>query len=145
MDNQLIEFRAASNYIGGMRKTFSDAFIDHLQQHDVQVTTIAEATGVKKDALYKVKQGKTQNMSVDDAVRVAAYFGETVEEFMGLSEPRLDDALIRRIEGLTPRERGLLQAAIDAFLSPPDPAAPQDDPDAAKAASAQPPKDDPNP
>ena len=103
-----------------MHKTFSDAFIAHLKDSNERVTVIAKNAGVTKEALYSLKYSKTLNMGVDEAIRVAAYFGKTVEEFMGLAQPRLNDALIRRIESLSPRERDLLQAAIDAFLAKPD-------------------------
>lgn len=145
MVNYIIGPNSSAIYKPDMYENFSEAFNAHLEKRKVAVTAIAKGSGVSKESLYSLKYGKTLNMSVDDAIRVAAYFGETVEEFMGLTGPRVDDALIRRIEGLSPRERALLQAAIDAFLAPPDPAAPPDDRDAAQAASSRHPKDDPDP
>jgi plasmid maintenance system antidote protein VapI len=112
-----------------MRKTFSEALVDHLTKHGTRVTDIARATGVSKEALYSLKYGKTQNMTVDDAVKVAAFFDETVEEFMGLSSAQVRDSFYQRLSQLSDRERAILEAAITAFLGEQDPQPEAPEPD----------------
>ncbi|KMW56954.1 hypothetical protein AIOL_001912 [Candidatus Rhodobacter oscarellae] len=84
---------------------------------------------MNRDALYALKQGKSQNMIVDDAIRVANYFGLTVEEFMGLSPAQVRDQLAEQIDRLTPQEQAILEASLTAILSQradADQVAPQD-------------------
>ncbi len=100
-----------------MRKSFSQAFIEHLEQSNLKVTEVAIRAGVSKDALYSLKYGKTQNMAVDDAIMVAAVFGKTVEEFLGLSEAQIRSSLAEKVAQLTGREQAILEASLDAILS----------------------------
>ncbi len=100
-----------------MSKTFSQAFNDHLSEANVKITEVARGSGVTKEALYSLKYGKTRNMSVDDAIKVAAYFGETVEEFMGQKPRRLRDALLDQIQQLSERERRILEVSLKAVLA----------------------------
>ncbi|HDZ82786.1 MAG TPA: hypothetical protein ENH56_16345 [Roseobacter sp.] len=100
-----------------MQKTFSQAFIEHLEQSDLKVTEIAIRAGVSKDALYSLKYGKSQNMAVDDAIRVAAVFGKKVEEFLGLSEAQIRSTLAEKVARLSSREQAILEASLDAILS----------------------------
>lgn len=115
MDNYPLATRFPSKYDRAM-KTFSDAFVEHLEKTGAKVTTIARAAGVTKDALYAVKRGTTQNMAVDDAIRVAAAFGETIEEFMGLNPLQIRDGLAEQLAQLTDAERAVIEATIRAFL-----------------------------
>lgn len=98
-------------------KTFADALREHIERTGATVTQIARGSGVNRDALYALKQGKSQNMIVDDAIRVANYFGLTVEEFMGLSPAQVRDQLVEQIARLTPQEQAILEASLTAILS----------------------------
>ncbi|MBC7154580.1 MAG: hypothetical protein H5U19_08215 [Rhodobacteraceae bacterium] len=124
-----------------MHKSFSEAFIAHLGKTGAKVTDIANRSGVKKDALYSLKYGKSLNMGVDDAIRVAAAFGETIEEFMGMSPARVRDQLAEQIARLTPKEQAILEASLTALLSHRQDQAPAAPPGAASAGSPADPKD----
>lgn len=100
-----------------MQKTFSEAFIEHLEKTGARVTEIANKSGVKKDSLYALKRGTTRNMGVDDAIRVAGAFDETVEQFMGLSPAQVRDQLTEQIARLTPQEQAILEASLASILS----------------------------
>jgi len=100
-----------------MQKTFSEAFNEHLDRTGARVTDIANKSGVKKDSLYALKRGTTRNMGVDDAIKVAAAFDETVEEFMGLSPAQVRNQLAEQIARLTPSEQAILEASLTAILS----------------------------
>lgn len=99
-----------------MKKSFSEALNHHLDRTGRKIPEIAEASGVKADALYKLKYGKTLNMAVDDAMRVAAAFGKTIEEFMDSRPARVKSELAQQIDLLTESERELLLASITALL-----------------------------
>ena len=100
-----------------MSKSFSEAFNEHLARTGEKVADIATRAGVKRDALYSLKYGKSLNMAVDDAIRVAHAFGETVEEFMGLTATQARSSLIDQIQRLSPREQQILEASISAILA----------------------------
>lgn len=100
-----------------MKKSFSEALNHHLDATGRKIPDIAEASGVKADALYKLKYGKTLNMAVDDAMRVAAAFGKTIEEFMDSRPARVKSELAQQIDLLTESERELLLASITALLA----------------------------
>lgn len=102
-----------------MSKTFSDAFNEHLASTGAKVTDIAGKSGVKPDALYSLKYGKSRNMNVEDAIRVAQYFGETVEQFMGLAPGQVRDTLVEQIAQLSPREQKLLEVSLASILAAP--------------------------
>lgn len=100
-----------------MEKTFAEAFVEHLEASGKKVTEIASASGVHKDSLYALKRGNTRNMSVDLAIKVAGAFGKSVEEFMGLKDPRIaTDHLQGLIDQLSDQERAILSASIKAIV-----------------------------
>ena len=85
------------------------------------MTDIAARANVSKEALYALKRGTTKNMAVGDAIRVANAFGETVEEFMGMTPTQVRDSLVTQLSQLTERERALLEASLTAILAGRDP------------------------
>lgn len=99
-----------------MTKTFSAALIEHLDRTKRKVAEVAETAGVNADALYKLKSGNTRNMGVDDAIKVAHAFGETVEEFMGFDQRQLQSELQETFDQLTQSEQTILLASIKAIL-----------------------------
>lgn len=101
-----------------MEKTFSAAFNEHLTVSGMKIPAIAELSGVKADTLYKIRSGKSQNMRVADAVKVAQAFGKTVEEFMGMSDQKVRGEIETLMDLLTEDERALLLAPIKALLGP---------------------------
>lgn len=104
-------------YVVGMRKNFREAFIEHLDRTGAKVTEIAAATGLNKDSLYALKRGTTMNMNVKDAILVAKFFGETVEEFMGVVPGALRDSLMDQISQLSDSERQIFEASLKAVLA----------------------------
>ena len=78
---------------------------------------MAKRAGVSRDALYKVTYGKTRSPGLDVILGVAAAYGETVEEFMGLTPRQIRDSLAEQLARLTPREQAILEASISALLA----------------------------
>lgn len=87
-----------------MAMTFREALISRVAPNGPPLKAVADATGVSYEQLKKVKQGHTQSTNADDAVKVAAYFGLTLNEFMDddLTEDRAAVAAI--YSSLTPEE-----------------------------------------
>jgi len=112
-----VDFGQFPNYVGDMRKNFREAFIEHLERTGAKVTEIAAATGINKDSLYALKRGTTMNMNVRDAILVAKFFGESVEEFMGMGRAALRDSLLEQISQLSEKEREILEASVRAVLA----------------------------
>ena len=66
-----------------MAKRFRQALIEHLDKTGKTVAEVARATGVSPEQLKKVRQRDTASTNVDDAVKVAHYFGVSIDEFLG--------------------------------------------------------------
>lgn len=96
------------------KKTFADAFNEHVRRTARDITEIARTSGLNKDTLYAMRRGNTRNMSVDNAIKVAKAFDMTVEEFMGLSPAQIHDGLLAEIALLDPQSRSTLEAALRA-------------------------------
>ncbi len=98
-------------------KTFSQAFQEHLEASERSVRDVAAASGVNYDALYKLKYGKTQNMAVDDAGRVARVFDKSVEEFLDVEDILGKDELRGLLRKLTSSEQQFLLGSVKAIMA----------------------------
>ncbi|MEM5541777.1 S24 family peptidase [Sulfitobacter sp. AS92] len=65
-----------------MALTFSEALSAALSSTKTPLRQISERAGVSYEQLKKVKQGKSQSTNVDDAQRVAAALGLTLDQFL---------------------------------------------------------------
>ncbi len=71
-----------------MQQTFRDAFIAAIQTTGKSMRQVARDAGVSYELLKNLAQGKAKSTNVDDAVRIAASFGTTLEGFLeGQTEP----------------------------------------------------------
>ena len=104
--------------MGERHSTFAAAFRAHLTASGRQIREISRTSGVPHDALYSLKYGKSRNMGVNDAIRVAQAFGMTFEQFMRGPEVAPSDDLHRMMLRLTDKERMAI-ATMLAELRPP--------------------------
>ena len=121
MDNYPLAAGDRGKYLCFMQKTFMqkrfrEAFLQHLEATGTSVASVARGAGVSKDMLHKLKQGRTMAINVDDAIKIAAYFGQTVNEFVGGTREEIEDTLLRQIAQLSQAERKLLAASLRALL-----------------------------
>ena len=67
-----------------------------IKRHGRPVSAVAAGAGVSYEQLKKVMQREGASTNVDDARRVAAYFGLTLDEFFddNLAEDRLQAAML---------------------------------------------------
>ena len=94
-----------------MTKTFRDALLSAIEQSGISLKAVADGAGVSYEQLKKVRQWPDASTNVDDAVRVANYFGLTLDEFLG--DPLASDraAAVALYMQLSERERRILRVA----------------------------------
>lgn len=94
-----------------MPRTFREALLSAIAETGASIAEVARGAGVSYEQLKKVGQRETASTNIDDAVRVANFFGFTIDEFLQ------DDLASDRIAGarlwfeLTEAEREILRAA----------------------------------
>lgn len=66
-----------------MVKSFRQAFVERRDQTGRSVAEIARGAGVSVEQLKKMNQRDTSSTNVDDAVKIAHYFGVSLDEFLG--------------------------------------------------------------
>lgn len=104
-----------------MALTFREALLAALSRTGVSLSKVAREAGVSYDQLKKLKQRDTASTNVDDARRIANFFGVTLDEFL---EDRTVGDRVRVVEiynQLSPRERQILRAAGEADPDPDPP------------------------
>lgn len=72
-----------------MVKRFRDALMERLETPGVTLADIARGAGVSYEQLKKVRQRIDGSTNVDDAVKIAHYFGVSLDEF--LSDTTIQD------------------------------------------------------
>ncbi|WP_406735880.1 hypothetical protein [Thioclava sp. GXIMD4215] len=95
-----------------MTMRFRDALLSRVGgPSQPSLRAVCEAVGVSYEQLKKLKQRDTASTNADDAVKIAAYFGLTLNEFIAddLTEDRLE--LARLYAALSAEERQFLRAA----------------------------------
>jgi transcriptional regulator with XRE-family HTH domain len=96
---------------------FREAFIAHLDAAGFNTRQVADATGVSRDQMEKLRQRKVASTNVHDALRIARFFGKTVEEFIG-DIPEVENSdILTLIARLTPTEQEIVRAQLEGLLS----------------------------
>lgn len=65
-----------------MKKDFRLAFIQAAKTAQIPLRQIAEGAGVSYEKVKSLAQGKARSTSVDDAAKLAAYLGTTVDDLI---------------------------------------------------------------
>lgn len=91
-----------------MAKTFRDALLARLAP-DMTLKAIADGAGVSYEQLKKLNQRQDARTNYDDAMKVAAFFGLTLDEFLedDLAQDRA--VIAATYSRLSPQERELLR------------------------------------
>lgn len=99
-----------------MAKTFRTALAEAMRAHQMPLATVADATGVSYDQLRKLLRRDTAKTNYEDALKIAAYFGMTLNEFLeddlAADRARLVETYLRLTEG----EREILRAAAQVQI-----------------------------
>lgn len=106
-----------------MGKPFRSALLWHMERDGTSIAELAKGAGVSKDVIKKLRTGHSGSTDVEKAVAIAAFYGKSVEQFIRMEEPDEDGAMDVLATLLTPRERLVLKAQIQAILDTRDQAA----------------------
>ncbi|MGB0855057.1 MAG: hypothetical protein ACPGSI_17300 [Pikeienuella sp.] len=101
-------------------KMFRDALIVRLEETGIPLSQVAEGAGVSYEQLKKLKQVPDRSTNVEDAIRVADFFGMSVEEFMSDGEVSGRHELAAILTRLSPEARKVLTTAAKAQLASED-------------------------
>jgi hypothetical protein len=93
-------------------KTFREALIDALDATDKSLRSVATEADVSYEQLKKLKQNPVGTTNVDDAVRVAAAFGMTLDQFLQSPDGTAPHAVTEKYIRLTDEQ----QKAVAKYL-----------------------------
>ena len=104
--------------------TLNERLFDLRQGAQVSLQKLADAVGVSKAHIWELEKGRTANPSFELVQKLAAYFGVTAEELIGVAEaPLAEDQQIQRIhrdlKGLTSRDRGIIEEMVKSMRARP--------------------------
>ncbi len=90
-----------------------------MERGNVGPSELAKGSGVSLDVIKKLRLGERPNSSTtpENALKIAAYFGLTLEAFMKTGETEPGSALADLAQLLTPQEEKLLAAQIRGLLA----------------------------
>ena len=97
---------------------FREAMIDWLDRTGVGATELSRRSGVSKAQIDKLRQRRAVSTNVEDAIRISACFGQSLETFVGLNrDPNSRDSLMVRIARLNPTQMAMLDALLHGLLA----------------------------
>lgn len=104
-------------YFSLAMKTFRDALLETLNITGVSLKSVAEGTGVSYEQLKKLKQTKSRSTNVEDARKIAAYFGKSLDAFIDGTLDQEDIEIASLLSKLDPASRTFLINAARAQIS----------------------------
>jgi len=93
-----------------MKRTFREALLEAVASTHTSLQKVADGSGVSYEQLKKVGQRPDASTNVDDAKRVANFFGVTLDEFLGDDTASDRAAIVATYFQLSEQERLLLRA-----------------------------------
>lgn len=95
------------------RTAFRDSLNDRLNKTGLSVSELSRRTGVSKALLDKLRQERTTSTNVEDAMRVARFFGQSLEDFMGATiRQEQRNELADRIARMDPDQIAMIETLI---------------------------------
>lgn len=91
-----------------MARRFREAFLERLEARGVTLADVARGAGVSYEQLKKVRQRIDGSTNVDDAVRIAHYFGVSLDEFLGDTTIKDRSEMLDLYMQLSDQERAFL-------------------------------------
>lgn len=98
-------------------KTFRAALMDAISDRDISLKSVAEGAGVSYEQLKKLGQNKSKSTNVDDAIKIARYFGQTLDQFLEDDQATNRVELMRLYNQLTDQERAILLRSAKGVLA----------------------------
>lgn len=97
-------------------KGFRNALLWHMTQQNTTIAALAKGSGVSADVIKKVRSRDNASAKAEDAWRIAAYFGKSLDQFIRLDAPADDQEFRSLLALMTPQEKKLLEAQMRAML-----------------------------
>lgn len=98
-------------------KTFRAALMDAISDRDISLKSVAEGAGVSYEQLKKLGQNKSKSTNVDDAIKIARYFGQTLDQFLEDDQATNRVELMRLYNQLTDQERAILLRSAKGVIA----------------------------
>ena len=120
VESDILEWTSDSMDDTNLPETFREALIQHMDAAGVGAAEVARRTGVSKPVIDKLRQRKAITTNVGDAVRLARYFGKSVEALMGadVHKERVDE-MVSLFYRLSPEQSRIIRAQIHAVANLP--------------------------
>lgn len=116
IDNCLLSGRLQRRYtVTTMEKTFRSAFLAHLEKSGESVANISRKSGVSKYQLDKLKQREGAKTNVEDAIKVAAAFGLSLDAFLDEPQASSQAEIVSLYNQLSSAEQEMILAAARAL------------------------------
>lgn len=93
-----------------MAKPFRDALLEAVAATGTNLRKVADGANVSYEQLKKVRQRPDASTNVDDAIKVANFFGFTLDEFLSDETATDRAAIVATYFQLSQQERLLLKA-----------------------------------
>ena len=97
---------------------FREALIARLNLEGLSAAELSRKTGINKGTIDKMRQRRTEATNVADAMKIAKYFNQSVEEFCGLGQVTDKAAEITKLALLLPAEfQEVMVAHLKAIIA----------------------------
>ena len=100
-----------------MADTFRDALLWHMDAKKTAIADLARGSGVSVDIINKLKAREGSSTTAENARAIAAYYGQTLDQFMKCEAESEESAFIALVGMLSHEERRILLAQMRGILS----------------------------
>lgn len=100
-----------------MAASFRNALISHMEAEGTTINALCAATGVSRDVIAKVRSRERASTTVENAMKIAAFYGKSVEEFISGAEVSPQSALAQMVTLLDPQERDILLRQLRGMVA----------------------------
>ena len=100
------------------KQRFREALIARMDLTGVTAAELARRTGIAKSQIDKLRQRKVDATNIYDAILIARFFGQSVEDFIGMHRrAEVQDQLKDLIMMLSPEVRAIVVVQIRAIVA----------------------------
>lgn len=96
--------------------TFRDALLRHMLDHNTTIAELSRGTGVSEGLIKKLRTREGGSTSAEVAMRIASFYGKTLEAFVSEGDEEERDRLAAMLDLLTEDERRILAAQIRGLI-----------------------------
>lgn len=99
-----------------MLRDFRTALLWHMEHHNTSITDLVDGSGVSRDVINKLKARADSSTTVENAVKIAAYYGKSVNQFLALREVTQEERIATLLELLPQEVQRLLAVQLEGLL-----------------------------